>query len=115
MKVSEILINKMLAELIEACKIELELDHLPDITLVDTTDDIGYSSFGLFDGSIKVVSGNRHPMDVMRTVAHELVHWKQKVEGKVLDGSDGSSTENEANAIAGIIMRRFGKNHPYWY
>jgi Zn-dependent peptidase ImmA (M78 family) len=54
-------------------------------------------------------------MDVMRTLAHELVHWKQMMDGDELDGSDGSSTENEANAIAGLIMRKFAKMYPDYF
>ena len=31
------------------------------------------------------------------------------------DGNDGSDIENEANAVAGIIMRKYGKLHPEIY
>ena len=34
------------------------------------------------------------------------------LDNKKLDGSDGSETENEANAVAGIIMRQFNRTHP---
>ena len=54
-------------------------------------------------------------MDVLRTLAHELVHWKQCQMGEELDGADGSDTENQANAVAGIIMRRFGKSCPHLF
>ena len=57
----------------------------------------------------------RHLVDISRTLAHELVHWKQRIEGQELDGSDGSETENQANAIAGIIMRRFGQRYPEYF
>ena len=54
-------------------------------------------------------------MDVLRTLAHELVHWKQCQMGEELDGADGSDAENQANAVAGIIMRRFGKSYPHLF
>jgi hypothetical protein len=54
-------------------------------------------------------------MDVCRTLAHELVHYKQDLNHE-LDGDDpgatGSPQENEANAEAAVIMRNWGKKHP---
>ena len=49
--------------------------------------------------------------DVLRTLAHELVHHKQNEMGKLKidSGKAGSDIENEANAKAGILMRDFGK------
>jgi hypothetical protein len=116
MNLQQIHLNQMLGSLIDLCKQELELDSVPDIQLLRNHPTIpGSASFGVFDGSIKVVSKDRHPMDVMRTVAHELVHWKQKVSGHEMDGSDGSATENQANAVAGAIMRKFGKKYPGYF
>lgn len=65
-------------------------------------------------GIIRVVAANRNLADVLRTLAHELVHRKQEKEGKLYNGAgeDGSDIENEANAEAAIIMRRFGKSNP---
>ena len=57
---------------------------------------------------------NRHPMDILRTLAHEFVHYKQHIE-KGLDRKSshaGSPTENQANAKAGEIMRKYGALHP---
>lgn len=79
-------------------------------------------SFGGYNPAEKhiVVSvKNRHPMDVFRTVAHELVHHKQNMDGRIGDvareGSTGSDIENEANATAGIIMRNWAKNNPGYF
>jgi len=57
---------------------------------------------------------NRHPIDIMRTLAHELVHYQQDVEHKIGpdSGATGSPIENEANALAGQIMRRFDEENP---
>jgi hypothetical protein len=56
---------------------------------------------------------------VCRSIAHELVHHKQMLEGRLkntaLDGQDGSPIENEANSTAGIIIRKYGKLHPEIY
>jgi Zn-dependent peptidase ImmA (M78 family) len=50
--------------------------------------------------------------DILRTLAHELVHHMQNLNGDELNGEDGSDTENEANAMAGVIMREFGRENP---
>lgn len=115
MKLKEIILEHMITHLLQLCKKELHLTELPEIVLVDSEPTVGGTAFGVFDGSIKVVTKGRHPMDVMRTLAHELVHWKQMSVGAEMDGSDGSAIENEANAIAGEIMRKFGKMYPHYF
>jgi hypothetical protein len=113
MKIKEAILEKMISQLLELCKSELDLNELPSIELIDEPTVGGGTSFGEFSNNeIKVVISERHPMDVMRTLAHELVHWKQQLEGLKLDGSDGSNIENQANAVAGVIMRKFAKQHP---
>lgn len=72
-------------------------------------------TFGTYNpqtDEIVVVKGKRHPIDVLRTLAHELVHHKQREDNKELNGEDGSDTENEANAKAGELMRKFRKVRP---
>ncbi len=74
-------------------------------------------SFGKYTpetGDIRVVATNRNLADVLRTLAHEMVHFKQHLEGKLNPASndDGSEVENEANAQAAIIMRKFGRDNP---
>jgi Zn-dependent peptidase ImmA (M78 family) len=66
---------------------------------------------------IWVYINNRNTADIIRTLAHELVHAKQKEDshGKSLDGSTGSEHENEANALAGVILRTYGKQNPEIY
>jgi Zn-dependent peptidase ImmA (M78 family) len=57
---------------------------------------------------------NRHPVDILRTLAHEYVHYKQHVEKGSSNKSPhaGSPTENQANAKAGELMRKYGSLHP---
>lgn len=75
------------------------------------------TSFGQYipeKNTILVGIDGRHPVDVLRTLAHELVHYKQHRQGKLdkHSGKTGSDEENGANAIAGIIMRHYNKQHP---
>lgn len=54
---------------------------------------------------------NRHPLDSLRTLAHEMVHYQQQMNGIYGTGKTGSPTENEANAKAAIIMRNFAQDY----
>lgn len=49
--------------------------------------------------------------DILRTLAHELVHHMQNLDDRLQDnsGDDGSPEENEANALAAVIMRQYGR------
>ena len=77
-------------------------------------------SFGYFspnDNKIWVYCGNRNMADILRTLAHELVHRKQDEDGRISyeSGKTGSDIENEANAMAGVLLRDFGKQHEEIY
>jgi hypothetical protein len=74
------------------------------------------SSLGGFDPITKeiyVATENRLTADILRTIAHEMVHRKQDEMGLVRnpmkDGADGSPIENQAHAVAGILMREYGR------
>jgi len=93
----------------------LDIDE-PKIYIINSpTYSQEYKSFGGYipsEQEIKVVVHNRNMADILRTLAHELVHHMQNLNGDELDGNDGSNTENEANAMAGVLMREFGRNNP---
>ena len=55
---------------------------------------------------------NRHPIDILRTLSHEMVHYKQLIEKGTIKSHAGSPEENFSNAKAGEIMRKYGKLHP---
>lgn len=74
-------------------------------------------SFGRFEPETQDLHINmwdRHIMDVFRTTAHELAHARQhEIESLGPDaGETGSDMENEAHAVAGIIMRNWARKHP---
>jgi hypothetical protein len=103
---------------IKFCQQNLNLDELPKIDLITGSEQsVKNSSFGGYGGRhIRLSISNRHIMDVCRTLAHELVHFKQDLDGALdtMDdpGADGSPIENEANAKAAVIMRKWGKQYP---
>jgi hypothetical protein len=95
----------------------LELDSLPKMVFLTKADETDQPTFGLYSTGnrvLKVALTNRHPNDILRTVAHELTHYKQDIIDELNNdsGETGSDQENEANATAGIIMRHFNKRYP---
>jgi len=98
-------------------KRELRLNYDVPIIFMDDADFAKkISAFGeISDKNIIHISIiNRHPMDIMRTLAHEYVHYKQHMEKGIRHGSSkaGSTTENQANAKAGELIRKYGSLHP---
>jgi hypothetical protein len=88
-----------------------ELKFYYDIPII-LVDDVDFSknnkTFGMmYPDKIVISIVNRHPLDILRTVAHEYIHHKQQSEGKRLNGNAGSVSENEANAKAGEIIRKY--------
>ena len=100
-----------------ACK-NLAIQNPPrNLTLsYDTNQVKDRRSFGYFDPNnhkIWVYVKNRNMADILRTLAHELVHHKQNLDGRISyeSGKTGSDIENEANAKAGVLLRDFGKKN----
>jgi hypothetical protein len=105
-----------LEEFMQFCKQALGYEQEP---IVNFSDDLQKAqelgSMGYFDpatNEIWVFRGRRVRADWYRTLSHELVHHAQRELGASLDGSDGSDTENEANAKAGEILRAWGRKDP---
>lgn len=110
--------NLIIKKFIQFAQEHLELSDLPSISLnTNSNKSIEHRSFGGYrpaDKSINVMMSNRHIQDVLRTIAHELTHYKQDLNGELNDdsGNDGSPQENDANSTAAIILRKWGKLHP---
>ena len=127
MKINELLMEglgkrdtyKILLDFIKFAAEELDLKSLPKFDFVfDNVQSVERKSFGGYapgEEHITITVKNRHIMDVCRTLAHELVHYKQDLDNELEDddaGSTGSPQENDANARAAVIMRNFGKEFP---
>ena len=94
-------------------KPKIKLLNSPDYTQT-------YHSFGGYlpsEEKIMVVVYNRNMADILRTVAHEMVHHMQNLDDRLTpkSGKDGSPDENEANSLAAVIMRKFGRENPHIY
>ncbi len=100
---------------VQYVKKELNIQSLPSIKLIaDKSFVSNYRSFGEYSPNknyIKVFYLGRNLADVCRSLAHELIHHRQMELGMIQmdSGETGSEIENEANALAGIIMRDYGK------
>lgn len=96
----------------------LEIKNKPLITLKTERDGLKtYAHFEYGNGKkpkIATYIKNRSLADIMRSIAHELVHCKQLEDGE-LDGEKpqdiGGKIEDDANAIAGQLVKAFGYSH----
>ena len=95
-------------------KREIHLTYDIPYVLIDDSDFAKNNmTFGMMNREILYISVvNRHPMDILRTISHEFIHYKQIMDGKKISSHPGSPAENEANAKAGEIMRKYGKLYP---
>jgi Zn-dependent peptidase ImmA (M78 family) len=95
----------------------LKLKKLPEIHFVEKpafAKKIG--AFGqISDNRVVIDIKDRQPMDVLRTLSHELVHYSQHQKGIKGRSSVGSPTENQANKLAGNLMRKFGETHSRYF
>jgi len=105
-------------EFIKFLQQELPIKEKYNIKL--TKDKSKTTSFAHFDpnnNEITVYIKGRNLMDSWRSLAHEWKHLHQNINKELTDnsGEDGSPHENEANAFAGLVMRKWGKLHPEYY
>jgi ParB-like chromosome segregation protein Spo0J len=75
------------------------------------------ASYNTGNHHVHVYCKGRHVVDILRSIAHELMHMKQNLDGRLNDnsGDDGSPEENEAHSFAGLMIRKFGKEKPSIY
>lgn len=104
-----------LTEFVKFVKKELGIKDMPEILVKATRD--GLKTTANYDYRqekkvVKVYGNNRALVDVMRSIAHELVHHKQFEDGR-LDGPKppdiGGEIEDEANAKAGQFIKMFSR------
>lgn len=111
----------IIKDFVEFCENEINIEQLPKIKFIlDNKWAKHLHSFGRYRNEkrdVTVYMGKRNLADTLRTLAHELVHHRQNELGKLdmNSGETGSNIENEANSMAGILMRKFGKTHEMIY
>ena len=99
----------------------LGIENMPEVVLHDDPDwSKQNNSFGQYNPdtrTLHVSLVDRHLLDILRTVAHELTHCRQNELDTLPDhaGETGSRWENQANAQAGILMRYFADANPEYF
>lgn len=108
-------------DFIHYCVDKLGIETMPRIRFKkDPQWSVRNKTFGRYsdeDHTLIVGLANRHIMDILRTIAHELTHKRQHETQNMPHnaGETGSKWENEANAKAGILMRNYAKMHPEYF
>ena len=115
-----------LEKFVDFVKRELNIEN--DVNIRYQTDKDGIKTTAVYkyqDGGdeefeqseVRVYTNERALQDIMRSVAHELVHHQQNergdLEGKISDV--GGPIEDEANAVAGELLKKYGIDYPEIY
>lgn len=73
------------------------------------------AAYGPAEDKNYIRCNGRALVDILRSIGHELVHNKQREDGVFKVGEAvqdvGGKVENDANAIAGILIKDFAQNH----
>lgn len=106
--------KEKLTRFVKFVKEQLQIENPPTISIqngrgeLKTTANYDYRKENKI---IKVNAKNRALVDVMRSIAHELVHHKQFEQGRLKTPPPdiGGEIEDEANAKAGQYIKLFAK------
>ena len=111
-------LKKILHRFYRSCVSKLELKDPPRLRLETTPDwSKENGSFGQYESetnTLILATAGRHVLDILRTMAHEMTH-RQQDEREPLPadaGETGSPYEDQANAMAGRIMRQWAEEQP---
>ena len=111
-------LKKILHRFYSSCVSKLQLENPPQLRL-ETTPEWSQEngSFGQYDpdsNTLILATSGRHVLDILRTMAHEMTHRQQdEREPLPIDaGETGSPWEDQANAMAGRIMRDWAEEQP---
>ncbi len=112
--------EKIISNFIEFTCEELGIEKIPAVCVQDNRKGIKTTALYDYSGEKKIVrvyGKNRAIVDVLRSIAHELVHHKQFEDGrlKIKPKDIGGEIEDEANAKAGQFIKLYSKIDPTIY
>ena len=112
--------QKLLIEFVKFVKDELKLKKVPEIRVESNRDHIKTTAnynYTLPEKIIRIYGKGRALVDIMRSVAHEMVHHKQWEDGRleVKPPDIGGEIEDEANAKAGQFIKMFAQKEKSIY
>ena len=107
--------RKLIAKYVQYCVQQLGLENESvKIRLLGANPNEPITT-GCYEPATKTISsiaGGRHMIDYCRTIAHELAHMKQDVDGRIkgVQQEIGGEIEDEANVLSGRYTKHFIKN-----
>lgn len=118
-------VANIIADFVEYVIQDLELERPVTISLLPKSGATGEITTGGYQPSSGTISSRlegRALVDVMRTIAHEMVHQNQDERG-CFDSPDyvhqniGGEMEDEANAVAGQLIKKYvrDRNNKFIY
>lgn len=104
--------HDIIKEFIKYTKQHLQLEDLPEISFTEDRSVAPGMTTGAFlpeTSQLYIYVNGRALCDYLRTLAHELVHYKQRENGEIPPDLQGRDTEleAEANTVAGDIVYEF--------
>ena len=95
---------------------ELNINTPFKVSLVNQRDDDlnTYAYYNPQNGLVQVYCKDRGLADVLRSIAHELIHHHQNQLGKLEEPTQDivGEIEDEANSVAGQLVKKFGYANP---
>ncbi len=94
---------------------KLRMDELPQVEIASPGFSKHHKTFGVYfpdAASFTVEVHDRNIVDVLRTVAHELVHHRQM---EVNSPKSRTELEIEATTAAGMLVKLYCEEHPDLY
>jgi len=106
---------KHISTFLKFCRDELDITNDIQIFLMRKENhlDITTGGYNPTDKCVYAIFEGRQLADVLRTIAHELVHQKQDLQGKLKQQVPdiGGVIEDTANAIAGRLVKMYVKKY----
>jgi hypothetical protein len=107
--------QRLIAKYVKYAVEQLGLDDTPiTIRLLgpNPNEPITTGAYSPKDKTVSSIAGGRHLVDYCRTIAHELTHMKQDINGELEEPYPeiGGPIEDEANTMSGRITKHFVKN-----
>jgi hypothetical protein len=95
-------------------KLQITMD-MPNITYSSEKESETQNRTGWYNAETNdlwVYTGHRNLVDILRTVAHELSHHKQKLDGNTGSNTNIAELESQSDMAAGMLMKLWIRKHP---
>ena len=94
-------------------KLEINCDF--KVFIVEDREHHGVQTTAYYDPNIKLIKiygKDRAIVDVLRSIAHEMTHMRQDINGEITGPVQdiGGYHENQANAMSGALIKMFAKS-----